>query len=261
MVRLSVMLGAAAMALAVAMPAATGYAKSGKTADVAAAVAAPGRPADQIKLDEGRQPAKVLAFEGLKSGDQVADIMAGEGYYTEVMARAVGPKGHVTAYNPTQFSAGDEKEAAAWAALKARQPNASLTLYPFESFSAPANAFNFVMIHLDYHDLYWESAKFKIARTEPAAFLKTLYASMKPGGTVAVIDHVGPAGDTRAIVDKMHRIDPDVVKADFKAAGFVLDGTSDMLRNPADDHTLGVFNPAIRGKTDRFVFRFKKPKA
>lgn len=229
--------------------------------DFGAAVAAPGRPANEIKLDEGRKPAAVLAFEGLRAGDQVADIMAGSGYYTEIMARAVGPKGHVTAYDPKQFDDGTGKGAKAWADLIKRQGNVSFQQYPFESFAAPANAYDFVMIHLDYHDLYWESEKYKIGRTDPAAFLAALYKAMRAGGTVAVIDHVAAPGDTRATVEKMHRIDPETVKADFVKAGFVLDGTSDMLRNPADDHTLGVFNPAVRGKTDRFVFRFRKPKA
>lgn len=254
--RHSNMLLVAVAALALASPIA---AKQPAKADVAAAVAAPGRPADDVKLDEGRKPVEVLTFMGLKPGDQVADIMAGGGYYTEIMARAVGPKGHVTAYNPHQFSDGDAKEAAAWAALKGRQTNASLVLYPFEAFAAPANAFSFVIIHLDYHDLYWESEKFKLPRTDPAAFLKTLYASVKPGGTVAVIDHVALPGDTRATVDKLHRIDPETVKADFLRAGFVLDGESGMLRTAGDDMTKSVFDPAVRGKTDRFVLRFKRP--
>jgi predicted methyltransferase len=84
---------------------------------------------------------------------------------------------------------------------------------------------------------------------------------MKPGGVIGVIDHVAnPGGDTRATVEKLHRIDPDVIKADFQRAGFVLDGTSDLLRNPADDHSLLVFDPNIRGKTDRVVVKFKKPR-
>lgn len=231
-------------------------AKPAAKADIAAAVAAAGRPAEDIKLDEGRKPVAVLDFMGLKKGDQAADIMAGSGYYSEIMARAVGPRGHVTAYNPKQFS--DAREGAAWEALKARNANASLVVYPFESFAAPANSYDFVMIHLDYHDLYWESTRFNIPRTDPAAFLAVLYKAVRPGGTVAVIDHVALPGDTRATVDKFHRIDPEVVKADFKRAGFVLEASSDVLRNAADDHTLGVFNPAIRGKTDRFVFRFRK---
>lgn len=245
-----------AAAIALSAPIAAKQAKP----DIAAAVAAPGRAAEDVKLDEGRKPAEVLTFMGLQTGDQVADIMAGNGYYSEIMARAVGAKGHVTAYNPQQFVAGDDKAGAAWTALLGRETNVTHQTYPFEAFAAPANAYDFVMIHLDYHDLYWESEKFKVPKTDPAAFLKSLYASVKPGGIVAVIDHVALPGDTRATVDKMHRIDPEVVKADFVKAGFVLDGSSDMLRNPADDHSLGVFNPAIRGKTDRFAFRFRKPK-
>ena len=251
--------GSISMALAVgsALPVAARPSPSGA---LATAVSAPGRPDDMVKLDAGRHPAEVLAFEGLKAGDQVADIMAGNGYYTEIMARAVGPKGQVTAYNPEQFVKDDAKAAADWAALMKREPNVRYTIHPFEAFAAPANAYSFVMIHLDYHDLYWESAKFGIKRIEPASFLKTLYAAMKPGGTVAVIDHVALPGDTRATVDKLHRIDPEVVKADFKAAGFQLAGTSDLLRNTTDDHSKLVFDPAVRGKTDRFVFRFVKPR-
>ena len=83
---------------------------------------------------------------------------------------------------------------------------------------------------------------------------------MKPGAVVGIIDHAAsPGGDTRATVEKLHRIDPAVVRADFERAGFVLEGTSDMLRNPADERTLNVFDPQIRGKTDRFVFKFRKP--
>ena len=116
-----------------------------------------------------------------------------------------------------------------------------------------------MMINLNYHDVYWESAKYKVKRMEPDAFLKTVFTAMKPGGIIGVIDHVGAAGDTRAIVEKVHRIDPAVVKADFERAGFKLEAESELLRNPADDHTLLVFDEKIRGKTDRFMFRFRKP--
>jgi predicted methyltransferase len=112
------------------------------------------------------------------------------------------------------------------------------------------------MISLNYHDLYWESARYGIPRTDPAAFLRTLHAAMKPGGIVGIIDHAGAPGDTRAIVEKLHRIDPQTVKADFEAAGFTLQAESPLLANPADDHQTLVFDPAIRGKTDRFLFRF-----
>src|SRR5437763_4820540 len=95
----------------------------------------------------------------------------------------------------------------------------------------------------------------------PDAFLKAVYASMKPGATIGVIDHVAaPNSDTRATVEKFHRIDPNVVKADFKRAGFVFVGESKLLANPSDDHNVLVFDPKVRGKTDRFVFKFKKPR-
>ena len=90
--------------------------------------------------------------------------------------------------------------------------------------------------------------------------LKVIYDAMKPGAVVGVIDHVANPGDTRATVEKLHRIDPEVIKADFKRAGFKLEGTSDLLRNPADDHSLNVFDPKIRGKTDRVILKFRKPR-
>jgi predicted methyltransferase len=90
--------------------------------------------------------------------------------------------------------------------------------------------------------------------------VKAVYDAMKPGGVIGVIDHIAnPNDDARATVEKLHRIDPAVVKADFERAGFVFEGSSDLLRNPADDHTLLVFDPKVAGKTDKFVFKFKKP--
>ncbi|MBY8822586.1 class I SAM-dependent methyltransferase [Sphingomonas colocasiae] len=227
--------------------------------DLAAAVARAGRPAEAIALDTSRKPAETLAFLGLKQGMSAADIMTGSGYWAEIIANAVGPKGKVTAFEPNQFYTAPD-EIKKWDALVARRPDVNFVRYPFESFASKPGSFDFVIINLSYHDLYWESEKYKIPRTDPAAFLKTLYAATKPGGVVGIIDHVGPAGDTRAVVDKLHRIDPATVKADFKAAGFVLEAESPLLANPADDHGKLVFDPAVRGKTDRFLYRFRKPR-
>lgn len=228
-------------------------------ADIAAAVSAPGRPEEQVKLDESRRPVDILQFEGLRRGDIALDLFAGAGYYSEIMGRAVGPNGGVFAWDPANFV--NDKARAAWAALKQRQPNVGFVATPANALSLPANAFDFAMIHLNYHDFYWESARYGLPRMDPDAILRTLYLSMKPGGTVAVIDHVANAGgDTRAVVEKFHRIDPATIKADFQRAGFVLDGESNLLRNPADDHEKSVFDPSIRGKTDRVVYRFRKPR-
>jgi predicted methyltransferase len=243
----------AAVALALAMPV------SAAAPDLPAAVSAPGRPADAVALDEGRKPAEVLSFLGLQRGMAAADLITGSGYWAEIMARAVGAKGHVTAFEPEQFYT-SPKEQATIQALLARQPGIRLVRYPFEAFAATPRSFDFAIISLNYHDLYWTSEKYKIPRTDPAAFLRTLYAAMKPGGIVGVVDHAGPAGDTRAIVDQLHRIDPATVQADFRAAGFVLEAQSPLLANPADDHSKLVFDPAIRGHTDRFLYRFRKPR-
>ena len=133
-------------------------------------------------------------------------------------------------------------------------------MWPLEALALDPNAYDFMMLNLNYHDVYWESVKYGVKRMEPEAFVRTVYAAMKPGGVVGVIDHVGNPGDTRETVEKFHRIDPAVVKADFEKAGFKLEAESDLLRNPADDHSKLVFNPEIRGKTDRFLFKFRKPR-
>ena len=227
--------------------------------DYAAAVADAKRPADARALDESRKPAETLAFLGLKPGMKAADIMTGSGYWAEIMADIVGAKGKVTAFEPNQFYTAPEEQAK-WTALTQRRPEVNWVRYPFEAFSAPADSFDFTIINLSYHDLYWQSEQYRIPRTDPAAFVKTLYAATKPGGIVGIIDHVGQGSDTRALVDKLHRIEPAVVKADFAAAGFVLEAESPLLANPGDDHSKLVFDPAVRGKTDRFLFRFRKPR-
>lgn len=229
-----------------------------KALSVEASVAAADRPAEARALDESRKPAATLALLGLKPGMSVADIITGSGYWADIMAEVVGPKGRVTALEPEEFYA-DPKGKAKLDDLARRNPNLTVSAYPFKTLALPEKAYDAAIINLSYHDLYWESARFKIPRTDPAAFLATLFKAMKPGGKVLVIDHVGPAGDTRAVVDKLHRIDPAVVKQDFAAAGFALAAQSDLLANPGDDHTKLVFDPAVRGKTDRFAFVFKKP--
>jgi predicted methyltransferase len=247
----------AAPAVAAAAPAA--HLAATGPADVASAVSGPGRPDDQVKLDAVRKPVEILKFGGIRRGDIALDLFAGGGYYTEIMARAVGPRGGVLAWEPAGFL--NDKAKAGWADLRKRAPNAGLIAVSSSAFTLPRDAFDFVMLHLNYHDVYWQSAKYSYGPLDPNAFLRTVYDSMKPGAAIEVIDHVAtPGGDVREVVEKLHRIDPAVVKADFKRAGFVLDGESSILRNPADDHTKLVFDPSIRGNTDRVVYRFRKPR-
>lgn len=225
---------------------------------IAAAVADPSRSPDNVKLDESRKPAEVLRFFGLQPGMNVIDMFGANRYWAEIIAPAVGPYGSVVVWQPKQFI--NDKRRAEFAEFATRQPNVALLSSRFEQPLIGTNRYDFMIMNLDYHDVYLESAERNIERMEPQQWLKALYDAMKPGAVVGIIDHsAAPGAEPRDSVGKLHRIDPEVVKADFQRAGFVFEAESDMLRNPADDRTIGVFDPAIRGKTDRFVFRFRKP--
>jgi predicted methyltransferase len=230
-----------------------------QSVSVAAAVASPARTPDNIKMDQSRKPAEVLDFLGLHPGMSVIDLFGGNKYWAEIIAPAVGPKGHVLVWEPKQFFDPDSQKA--FADFAAANPNVSIAATPFQAIELPKNSADFVMLNLNYHDTYWQSDKLGIPRMEPPAFLKVVYDAMKPGAVIGVIDHIAlPNDDTRATVEKMHRIDPKVARADFERAGFVFAGSSDILRSNADDHSLPVFDPKVRGHTDRFIFKFRKPR-
>jgi predicted methyltransferase len=227
-------------------------------ADVAAAVAATDRPAEARALDAGRKPAEVLSFAGLRRGDRALDLFTGTGYFAEIMGRAVGPRGSVLAWEPANFV--NDQSRAALGAIRQRTPNVAWFAAPADALGLPERAFDFVMINLNYHDTYWQSDRYHFPRMDPAGFLRTVFQSLKPGGTIAVIDHVAnPGRETREEVNATHRIDPATIRADFERAGFVFAGESNVLRNPQDDHTKLVFDPSVRGHTDRVVYRFRRP--
>jgi predicted methyltransferase len=173
------------------------------------------------------------------------------------MARVVGPEGHVVAL------VYDEKARDDFAPLRARNPNISfqpLQLHSIRPDSLTPDHFDFVLLNLMYHDVYWEDDKAGAPHVDPENVLAALYRAVKPGGIVGIIDFVGNAGDPRVIVNQLHRIDPARVRSDFEGAGFVFEGQSDLLHVANDDHTILVFDPTIRGKTDKFVSRFRKPR-
>ncbi len=219
---------------------------------------APGRPDAMVALDAGRKPAEVLAQSLIKPGARVMDVMAGQGYYTELLARHVGPKGRVIAIEPVNYME-DPKTAAAWAALQKRNRNVELVVgAPGEA--AMPDKLDAAFYHLTYHDLYWQSEKFKYLRTDVDAYNARLFQALKAGGVVLIIDHYGvPGMDSRAQADKAHRIDADVVKADMVRAGFRFAGSVPILELAGDDPAKLVFDPSLRGKTSRFYYRFVKP--
>jgi predicted methyltransferase len=231
---------------------------SATPADIAAAVSASGRSADNLKLDESRKPAEVLSFFGLEPGMRVLDLFGSNRYWAEIIAPAVGPTGHVVVWEATQFL--NDKGRREFADFAGRQGNVTFLTSPMQTPLIGTDAYDFAILNLNYHDTYWESSEYKIPRMDPDAWLRTLYSAMKPGAVVGVIDHVASTGaNPRESVEKFHRIDPAVLRADFERAGFVLEDSSDLLRNPADDYSIDVFNAKVQGKTDRVMFRFRKP--
>ena len=225
---------------------------------VAAAIGRSDRPAGDRSQDDWRQPATVLAFLGVKPGWHVIDVFSAGGYYTELLSRIVGPKGGVIAYNNAPYASFAAKEIASRYAdnrlPNVRQITAALGDLKLEPASLDAAVFV-----MSYHDLYWRPADGSWPATDPKMMLAKLHAALKDGGVVLVQDHVAnPGGDTTATVDKLHRIDPAVVRRDFEAAGFKLDAESAALKHDADDHSKLVFDPAIKGKTDQIIYRFRK---
>lgn len=225
-----------------------------KPTDFARAIAASSRSAENRALDEGRMPAEVLDFTGIKSGDVVADYQAGGGYYTELLAAVVGPKGRVYAMTQPNFYKAED-----WDKLRAAHPNIYPIVAPAQALVLAPASVDVIFTHLVYHDLYWTNEKYQHPHQDVPTVLKGWFAAVRPGGHVIVIDHTGPAGDPREVADKYHRIDPEQVKRDMAAAGFVLESESTLLQRSEDDHSKLVFDPSVRGKTDRFVLKFRRP--
>ena len=224
-------------------------------ANITKALADPARPATDVARDAARHPAELLAFAGVKPGAQVADFIIGGGYFTRILSAAVGPKGHVTAYQPAEFiqfqaSYGENLKTVA-AAYKNITPLSS----SLQVMDLP-DKLDLVMTVQNYHDLHLGPFPKDTATKINAEVFK----SLKPGGVFLIVDHAATAGSGIGAADTLHRIDIAAVKSEVEAAGFKLAAESSMLAVSADPHTANVFDPVIRGKTDQFVLKFVKPR-
>ena len=226
---------------------------------IAASIDDSRRPAADREQDAVRKPAEILAMLDVEPGMHVMDAFSAGGYYTELLSRLVGPKGEVIAYNNPPYAKFAAKGIAARYADD-RLPNVRQVTAEVDELELAPHSLDAALFVMSYHDMYWRPADGSWERTDPMQMLRKLHAAMKVGGVVVVQDHVAaPGGDVTEVVDKLHRIDPAIVKRDFKAAGFALEAESDALAHPDDDHTLGVFDPKIRGRTDQFVMKFRRP--
>lgn len=214
------------------------------------------------ELDVARKPIDVLSFFGIKEGMKIFDVTSGGGYYTELVARIVGPDGHVVAHNV--YAAADvfAKDEIAERYSKIRIPGVTRVISEFKDIDLGVEQFDAVLMILAYHDVYFAETgeTFVWTQTNSSAFLKTIYDGLKPGGVVGLVDHADELGASIENVAALHRIDPAIVRRDFAAAGFVLEAEADFLANPDDDYSKSVFDPAVRRNTDRFVIRFRKPR-
>ena len=203
-------------------------------------------------VDPAWKVPEVIAFIGLKKGDKVADIIAGR--LTASLAQAVGPAGKVYALETAEMVKVHPDILGKMQGLAAQSPNVIVSDDPI--VSPLPSGLDAAFIRQNYHDLY---DKF-MGPVDVAAFNKAVFAALKPGGVYVVLDHTAAAGSGIGATDTLHRIDPARVKADVLAAGFKLDAESSILANASDDHTKNVFDPSVRGHSDQFLIRFKKPK-
>ncbi|MCC7265830.1 MAG: class I SAM-dependent methyltransferase [Caulobacteraceae bacterium] len=244
----SMLFAAAALAVLAAAPA---WAAPGP--HIAAAVADTSRPAADTARDAARKPAEMLEFAQVQPGQKVVDLIPGGGYFTRVLSKAVGGEGVVYAAAPPPSSP-DAQPAAAKIAAEPGYGNVKVLALPGGGLNPPEPV-DLIFTAQNYHDLHLKRLNLDVAVVD-----KSLFEALKPGGALVVVDHAAVAGAPIEVADTLHRIDPAIVKRELEAAGFELEAENDALRNPADPKTANVFAPEIRGKTDQFVLRFRKPK-
>jgi predicted methyltransferase len=226
------------------------------SAPIAAAVADPARPQADRDRDANREPADTLAFIGVKPGQRIVDFMPGAppGYFTVLFSDVVGPKGKVYAFVPSELQKMIKTPLPPSGTVDAKRPNVILLVAPVNDFATPEPV-DVVWTAQNYHDLHDPF----MGPADMAKFDTAVFKSLKHGGLFVILDHAAPAGSGVADTNTLHRIDPAAVKSEVEAVGFRFVGESDILRNPADPKDKLVFDPSIRGHTDQFIYKFRKP--
>lgn len=224
---------------------------------VAKAVAAPERSDKDRERDARDKPAELLAFSGVKPGMRVADVFGGGGYWSELFARAVGPTGGVTLVNNPgyfYFSKDALKERFADGRLKDVRQRVVET----GNLDLGTGQFDLILIFMGYHDLYWVDEANGWPAINAGGVLDQLNRALKPGGKLLIVDHAAKEGTGKSAAQDVHRIDEDFAKKDIASHGFIFEKTWPGYRNSTDDHSKDVFDPSVRGKTDRFTHLYRK---
>jgi predicted methyltransferase len=224
-----------------------------EASDYTAVLADSDRPEADTARDEARKTAETLAFAEVKPGQTIGDMIIGGGYFTRVFASAVGDEGSVVAWQPAEFIAFQASYGEAITAVD-EIANVSAIRSPIGAPEFPAGL-DLVFTAQNYHDLHLQPFAADTAEKVNAA----IFAALKPGGLYVIIDHAAQPGAGLGVANTLHRIDIADVKREVEAAGFVLDGESDILLNDTDPMTANVFHESIRGRTSQFMLRFRKP--
>jgi predicted methyltransferase len=225
-----------------------------ESANIVAAVSDSRRPAEDTARDAARHPADTLAFAQIEPGDRVGEIFPGGGYFTRLFAVAVGDQGRVYPTIRPDGVAGEYETPVI--AVAAQYPNAVMARTPYDALAYP-EPLDVIFTAQNYHDML--ITEYNLG--DRNAMNRTAFAALKPGGLYVIIDHAAIDGTPIATGGDavLHRIDQATLRQEVEAAGFVFDGEADFLRNPADTRTVSVFDESIRGRTDQFVLRFRKP--
>jgi len=252
--RLAITAIAAVLVSACATQSGGSAAKAWKVDDLSKALAASSRPQADKARDADRKPAQLMTFLGVEPGMTTLDVIAAGGYVTDVLAVAVGPTGKVYTQNPPgllRARDGANDKALTERMANNRLPNVTRVDSDLPAAAIPAGSVDVAVTAMNLHDIYNRDA------AAATTFAKNIYATLKPGGVFGVIDHVGVVGGENA---KLHRMPKQAAIDVLKSAGFTLEQESNVLANAADDHTKGVFDASLRGKTDQFVLKMRKPK-
>jgi predicted methyltransferase len=233
---------------------------------ITAAVADASRPDSDVARDAKRKPADVLTFAGVKPGDQVGELMPGRGYFTKLFCKIVGDKGHVYTMSFTPAKKMQGPPPVAGGGMGGGPPpadtstpkgtpctNVTAQTSVAADFKLPGNL-DMVWTSENYHDFY--NSMFGVP--DMVAFNKAIFAALKPGGVYVIEDHIAKAGTGHNVTETLHRIDPEQVKNDVTAAGFVLEDSSDVLKNSADSLEVKVFD--MNGSSSKMLLKFRKPK-
>ena len=215
------------------------------------------RPADDRTDDDMRKPEGVLTFVEIEPGMTIFEMEAGAGYYTELFSSLVGDDGAVIMQSPPDFD-GFLADAIEMRLANNRLPNVSLSKTKFDNLEAADSSVDIVTWFLGPHELYF-TPNGSDGLGDPETSFAEIVRILKPGGRLIIVDHAAPAGSPETTGGFLHRIDPAIVKGLADDAGLVLVEESDLLRNPDDDFSMSVFDPAVRRMTDRFILKYAKP--